>query len=798
MGTIRTNFRVAGIVQGVGFRPFVWLLAQELGCSGAVGNDSSGVFIEIQGAEEQVAEFRRRLTNDAPTSARIAKVVATPCMPVDSESGFHIVASRHAEKPVAGVAPDMSVCDECLDELNDPSNRRFGYPFINCTNCGPRFTLIESLPYDRSRTTMRGFKLCETCRQEYETPADRRFHAEPNACHACGPKIWIVDSNQQYAEFHAVEINGTESLDSEAERIRTRGALESARARVAQGQIVAIKGVGGFHLACDATNLRAVQTLRHRKRRPDKPLAVMVADLATCEQFANVCAEEAKLLTSPQRPIVLVEKKLRCKWIDSVAPGNPFVGVMLAYSPLHYLLIPAGQIWVMTSGNLSDEPIAIDNRDAWLRLASIADGFLFHNRPICVECDDSVLRLTDTGVFPIRRSRGFAPQAVALHNEPDTRQAPPTVLAVGGELKATICLAIESQAFLSQHIGDMSNEESQRTMERVSNHLLDLYQTKAEVIAADLHPGYLSVGWAAQLASDLSLPLIKTQHHHAHAASLMAEHSLAENSRIIACVFDGTGFGTDGNIWGGEWLLASTQEFRRFGHLRSVPLPGGDACILWPARSALAHLYSASIEWSPALPCVQTLSAAKNKLLRKQLENRVHCVDTTSMGRLFDAVSALAGVRQQINYEGQAAIELESLAALAFQSSSSSVVAYPFHWEQAGSWELHLGEMLRQLIADYQAGTDPGVMGARFHVTLTQATLEICVAARTETGIETVGLTGGVFQNVLLTRLIQTALESSGFSVLTHRHVPPNDAGLALGQAVIARAQWNAKCLRRP
>jgi hydrogenase maturation protein HypF len=583
----------------------------------------------------------------------------------------------------------------------------------------------------------------------------------------------------------------TKFLDLVAQRDRTREVLATVQSRIAKGQIVAIKGIGGFHLACDARNPQAVQTLRERKQRPEKPFAVMMADLDPCRQFANVSAEEANLLKSPQRPIVLLEKNQNNEWIEWVAPRNPLIGVMLAYSPLHYLLIPSGDIWVMTSGNLSDEPIAIDNRDAWVRLASIADGFLFHDRPISVECDDSVLRRTDAGLLPIRRSRGFAPLAVALHSELDTQQAPPTVLAVGGELKATICLAMQSQAFLSQHIGDMGNEESLRTMERLSDHLLNLYQTKAEVLAADLHPGYLSVRFAEKLSKKLSVPLIKTQHHHAHAASLMAEHGLPGNDRIIACVFDGTGLGTDGTIWGGEWLIASTKEFHRFGHLRRVSLPGGDACILRPARSALAHLFKDSIDWSADLPCVQTLNNTENLLLQRQLEHGANCTVATSMGRLFDAVASLIGVQQQINYEGQAAMQLESLSTAAYRLESNLFSTYPFHWELNETWELQLGKMLRRIIEDYRQGLDSGVIGARFHQTIARATLEICEHARTKTGIERVGLTGGVFQNVLLTRLVRTALEENGFRVLTHRQVPPNDAGLALGQAAIARAQRN-------
>jgi hydrogenase maturation protein HypF len=770
-------------------------MAMELGCSGFVCNDSMGVFIEVQGTDELVAELVQRLSSQAPTSARVTNVVVTLCEPKAGEIGFEILASRPAAKLLAGVAPDICVCDKCLSELRDVTNRRYGYPFINCTNCGPRFTIVESLPYDRLRTTMRGFEMCEACYQEYLSPADRRFHAEPNACPACGPKIWFTDSPRPSIEpsdsdYKQTEALGTSELGVEAERARTGDVLEIVQTRIALGQIVAIKGVGGFHLACDATDRHAVQRLREKKQRPDKPFAVMVADLESCNRFARVSAEEAILLTSPQRPIVLLEKKRPEKWTDAVAPGSPFIGVMLAYSPLHYLLIPPGQIWVMTSGNLSEEPIAIDNGDAWSRLGNIAEGFLFHNRPICVECDDSVLRLTNSGILPIRRSRGFAPMSITLCTEPNRNaRSLPTVLAVGGELKATVCLAIDSQAFLSQHIGDMGNAESQATMERLANHLMEIYQTKPDLIAADMHPGFLSVRFAEQLANELAIPLVKTQHHHAHAASLLAEHGMQADTPMIACVFDGTGFGTDGTIWGGEWLIASAKEFQRFGHLRPVPLPGGDACILRPARSALAHLYGASIDWSPDLTCVQSLNEMERGLLRKQIEKRIQCTDTTSMGRLFDAVSSLAGVRQEIHYEGQAAIELESLAASILSAENHQISAYAFHWEQKEPSELHLGDMLRQIVTDFRSGLAPGMIGAKFHQTLALATLELCLNAKSELGIDTVGLTGGVFQNVLLTQLIRNALDDHGFRVLTHSKVPPNDAGIALGQVAIVRAR---------
>ena len=782
VSSTRKQIIVKGIVQGVGFRPFVWRLASELACTGFVRNSTSGVQIEVQGNLAGIESFERRLRLEAPSLSRILELTAATVEAKVGETDFLILDSELSEKPIAAVSPDVGICENCLAEMRDRSDRRFGYPFINCTHCGPRYTIICSLPYDRQRTTMNGFLFCNACRREYESPADRRFHAEPNACLECGPKIWFVDSKAKEFAFRAT--NDVE-LDVEKEGIRTRKEIELVQSRISRGEIIAIKGVGGFHLACDAIRSEAVNLLRQRKKRPDKPLAVMVSDLETCKKLVHLNESEAKLLTSRERPIVLLRKKGQSALGESLAPGNPFLGVMLPYSPLHYLLLPPGQVWVMTSGNITDEPIAIENEDAWWRLRDIADGFLMHNRPIHAVCDDSVLRILNGEVTPIRRSRGFAPLDVPLA----TSTFEPTILAVGGEIKATVCLAVNSHAFLSQHIGDMGNAETLRMIEHVSEHLLKLYHAKPEAIAADMHPSYLSVMWATRKAQSFSIPLVQVQHHHAHAASLMAEHELPPTSQIIACVFDGTGYGTDHTIWGGEWLIASQQAFRRYAHLRTIPLPGGDACILRPARSALAHLFRYEIPWHEALPCVKSLSAAESRLLKTQLAKGLHCVESSSMGRLFDAVSALIGVRQEIHYEGQAAIELESIAAEVLADEVQSVRAYPFRWERKVFWEMHCGDILKNVIADCTAGIPLGLISANFHATLSQATLDICLQARSETGLTTVGLTGGVFQNALLTRMVLEKLERHSFRVLTHQMVPPNDAGLALGQTVIGREQ---------
>ncbi len=610
----RKQIRVFGIVQGVGFRPFVWRLARSLDCTGSVCNDSMGVTIEVQASRQILEEFVLRLKKEVPPAALIQRLVVSSCPLKHDETTFAIEASRVSDCSVATVAPDLAPCPDCLAEMSDSDDRRFGYPFVNCTHCGPRFTIIRSLPYDRERTTMGQFALCEECRAEYESPIDRRFHAEPNACPACGPRIWFVDGRQGEGMQHRPYMP---QVDLGRERARTEEVIAEVRRRIEAGHILALKGIGGFHLTCDATQVDVVQELRVRKHRPDKPLAVMVADVASCRKFAAIGEMEATLLESKQRPIVLVPKKGTWDWLEAVSPGNPTIGVMLPYAPLHHLLLPRDQVWVMTSGNLSEEPIAIDNQDAMHRLSGIADGFLLHDRPIQVPCDDSVVVHSGRSILPIRRSRGYAPLPIELgdeiaSNEPTVaRSLPPVVLAVGGELKSTVCLAIASKAFMSQHIGDLSSIESLAMLESMSEQMCRLYQSSPEIIASDQHPGYLSVQWAARFAEKNSIPHVRVQHHHAHAVALMSEHNLPFDQPILCCVFDGTGYGTDKTIWGGEWLLVNAVDSIRYAHLKTFPLPGGDACILHPARAALALLFRYGMPWHESLPCVRSLTVVQ-------------------------------------------------------------------------------------------------------------------------------------------------------------------------------------------
>jgi hydrogenase maturation protein HypF len=826
---VRYRVQVQGLVQGVGFRPFVWRLATRLRCSGWVRNDDRGVHIEVQGSDLDVQQFLQELPNAAPPQSKIFSLICEIIPNCNLELGFQILDSWHSKTPQCVVSPDIATCQDCLEELRDPKNRRFAYPFTNCTNCGPRFTIQMSVPYDRTRTTMRDFVLCDRCRVEYESPDDRRFHAEPNACPECGPAIWF--QSNEYSGLPGEPHGGDEPIRQVGcaparqsdEVLATIGQVRKA---IAAGKVVAIKGIGGFHLACDARNPAAIDLLRERKRRPFKPLAVMVADLETASGIAHVCESSLQLLNSYSRPIVLMPKIAEVL-PETVTPNNPYLGVLLPYSPLHHLLLRPGDVWVMTSGNLADEPIVSQNEDALVRLKPLADAFLLHDRSIYTVCDDSVVRSCALGVVPIRRSRGYAPlpiqmsygkgqpeddsseeQVVTASNsivmsEVGIVRKEPTILAVGGELKTALCLLVGSQAVMGQHIGDMGHRETLDALNRSRDHLLSLYRVKPEMVAADLHPGYISTAWAKQLAKDWNIPIIQVQHHHAHAVSLIAEHGLPADQPIIACVLDGTGYGTDGAIWGGEVLVASASSFRRVAHIEYLPLPGGDSAILEPAKTALAFLHGCGLNWNKQLPSVQHFSDQLLELLRRQLEKNVNTAKTSSMGRLFDAVASLIGIRHEIDYEGQAALELEALAEEGFRSHSD-IQAYGCHWSKDSVSQLRVCKILEEICNDVCQGVEPALIAARFHQTVACCLVAICRRLKDENSAKsnlnlnsqsvnqsqyTAGLTGGVFQNTVLSQLVHASLEAAGFRVLTHHHVPPNDGGLALGQALIARRQ---------
>jgi hydrogenase maturation protein HypF len=765
---VRAQVVVRGIVQGVGFRPFVYRLAREHGLGGWVLNSTQGVVIEVEGERERIEDFLGALQAEPPPQALIEKV-ETSLLPPVGYSSFVIEASREGSEFVL-ISPDICICDDCLRELRDPHDPRYRYPFINCTNCGPRFTIISDIPYDRPKTTMRVFAMCPRCDREYHDPGDRRFHAQPNACPVCGPRVTLA-------------INGARAPQASDEPI------ETARRLLAEGAIVSVKGLGGFHLACDAINRQAVATLRQRKHRVDKPFAVMSLDVETVRQYCEVQEGEAQLLESPARPIVLLRRRADCPIAPEVAPGNNYIGVMLPYTPLHYLLLggvgetslPPPLALVMTSGNMSEEPIAIGNREAHERLSVLSDYFLLHDRDIHVRCDDSVTRLFRGKEAILRRSRGYAPFPVRLNLELAE------ILACGAELKNTFCLTKGTYAFLSQHIGDMENYETFVSYQSSIQHFQRLFRVEPRAVAYDFHPNYLATRYALELAEERGLRKVPVQHHHAHVASCMAENGVTEP--VIGVAFDGTGYGTDGRIWGGEFLLADFGHFRRLAHFKYVPLPGGEAAIKRPYRMAVSHLLSALGEEALELPLPlwSMLEPGELALVRRLIATGVNSPPTSSCGRLFDAISALAGVRGVVNYEGQAAIELEMLAAEGVDD------AYDWRLLRRTPMVVDPAPLLRGVVADLQGGVDVGVISARFHNTIAAIVADVCSAARQKTGVGRVALSGGCFQNVYLLGRTIDALEREGFEVLIHHLVPANDGGIALGQAVIANACLSGK-----
>jgi hydrogenase maturation protein HypF len=758
---VRRRFTVGGIVQGVGFRPFVYVTAAELGLTGSVANDGQGVIAEVEGERDAVEEFARRLREGPPPLASV-ETVAAEDLEVRGGTGFVIEASHPAEQARTLTSPDVATCSDCLAELADPADRRYRHPFITCTNCGPRFTIITALPYDRAATTMADFPLCEACRREYEEPSNRRFHAQPIACPDCGPVL--------------------EFLRPAAAPVFGAPAMREARAALRDGRIVAVKGIGGYHLACDATREPVVAELRRRKRRGDKPFALMVADLDAARELAFLDEDETTLLTGNRRPIVLLARRPDARIAASVAPGNPDLGLMLPYTPLHTLLFglegdePAPRALVMTSGNLGGEPIVSRDSDALTRLESLADVWLRHDRPIEVPCDDSVLRIVDGVQVAIRRSRGYAPMPIAL-----PAQVGP-LLAVGADLKSTCCLAEGRYAWLSQHIGDMDDLDTVRSFDRAERHLEVLTGVAPQRLVVDSHPGYRSSAWAR--AHAYGRPVQSVQHHHAHIAAVLAEHGVDGSQPVIGVAFDGTGYGPDGAVWGGEVLLADYKGFQRFAHLDYVPLAGGDASVERPYRMALAHLRAAGIGWDMSLPCVSACPPAERVVLAHQLATGLGCVPTSSIGRLFDAVASLVGVRHEVHYEAQAAIELEGLAR-----APAAAEGYRFGvGEVAGQLVFHAAPVLRAIRSDLAAGVEVALISARFHQGLADVVCQLAVRARDDTGVPTVVLGGGVFQNVVLLRATRRALECEGFGVLAANRLPSNDGGLALGQAMIASA----------
>jgi hydrogenase maturation protein HypF len=782
---------VRGVVQGVGFRPFVYRLAHDHGLTGWVLNHSGGVDIEVEGAADALDAFVHALTTEAPPLARIVAVEVADAPP----NGYERFEIRHSVAEAGRyqlISPDIATCADCRRELLDPADRRYRYPFTNCTNCGPRFTIIRDIPYDRPLTTMQPFPMCPACQREYDDPLDRRFHAQPNACPVCGPHVWLEEA-------------GKGQVDKEQ---GDKGDVIAQAARMLlDGKVLAIKGLGGFHLACDATSAEAVLILRARKGRPAKPLAVMMATLDDVRRHCHVTDAEAELLTSQQCPIVLLRWREESEIAREVAPGNLYLGVMLPYTPLHHILLrDVGRPLVMTSGNLSEEPIAQSNDEARRRLAPLADAFLLHNRDIYARYDDSVVYkgqgARDEGQAPIhqstnspstqfiRRSRGYAPFPVRLPFQ--TGQ----ILAVGAELKNTFCLTRDDFAFVSQHIGDMENLETLEHFEQSIELFKHLFRIEPDVIAHDLHPDYFSTKYANEqmrkspISQSTNLPI---QHHHAHIAACLADNGWTlDDGPVIGVAWDGTGYGLDGHIWGGEWLVGGYRGFERVAHLEYLPMPGGDAAILNPWRLALGYVYALSGQ-VPGLPGISEqepgIAPQAMHIVRQQVERGLNTPLTSAVGRLFDAVAALIGVRHSVSYEAQAAIELEMLATrwAETQPALDNPLPYPFEIEGEGDGAVvRLWRLLEAIQAERDVSVDPGEIGWRFHRTMVEILLVVCQMLSVSTGLRTVALSGGVFQNRLLLSLAVPALEQADFRVLLHRQVPCNDGGLSLGQAALA------------
>jgi hydrogenase maturation protein HypF len=755
----RARAAVQGIVQGVGFRPFVYQLASRCGLTGYVANTPGGVEIEVEGPEPGMTAFVRAVAAEYPPLAYIADI-HWEAIPPKNETSFVIRESQAGRERSALISPDVAVCSDCLAEMRDPTNRRFRYPFINCTNCGPRYTIITDIPYDRAATTMRAFTMCPACREEYGNPLDRRFHAQPNACWECGPRIALHDNHRN--------------------AIACDDPIEAAISLLAKGAILAVKGLGGFHLVVDAANHDAVVRLRKRKHREEKPLAVMVRDMDAVSAIAHIGEEETTLLCSRQRPIVLLLKRRSHGLSPEVAPGNRYVGVMLPYTPLHYLLMDGPfSALVMTSGNMTEEPICIDNETAFRHLKGITDFFLIHNRDIYLRSDDSVLRVVGGLPRQIRRSRGYVPTPIFL---PDTLSGFPSVLAVGGELKNTICVTKENRVFLSQHIGDMENLETFEFFSLTVTHLKRILEVEPDIIAHDLHPDYLSTRFAHDQGGR---PLIGVQHHHAHIVSCMAEWGI--KGPVIGVAMDGTGLGLDGRIWGGEIMVSDLTSFRRRAHLANIALPGGDAAARHPWRMALIYLYSAYGDdlFNLPIPFVKGLDRQAAETILKMALKGVNSPLTSSCGRLFDAVSALVGLRQTIAYEGQAAAELEMAQA----GEHQGVYPWEFNFKE-GVWIMKTAGIIRGIVEDLKKGERISVMATRFHNTLIQMLRDICLAIRDETGIHEVVLSGGAFQNATLLTGLTEVLTADRFSVYAHSRVPTNDGGLSLGQAVCAGLRY--------
>ncbi len=755
---IAKKITVRGIVQGVGFRPFIYQLAARHDLTGDVANTSSGVIIHAEGPAVGIASFTAAIEKEKPPLAHITDVISESAEFRGTDL-FVITASRRQSSRSALISPDVSICEDCRAELFDPADRRHRYPFINCTNCGPRYTIIDDIPYDRPKTSMRHFKMCPDCQAEYDDPLDRRFHAQPNACPVCGPQCTLLDVDGRV-------VDEKESIKAAARLLK-------------KGHILAIKGLGGFHLAVDAENDTAVGLLRQRKHREEKPFALMSLEPEVIEAYAGLDEAARTLITSIQRPIVLLDKKEPNSISAAVAPRNRYFGVMLPYTPLHYLLLDEGfTALVMTSGNMSEEPICIDNDDALRQLAPIADYFLVHDRGIYLRSDDSIVRQSAGETRFLRRSRGYVPVPVFV------KEKLPPVLACGAGLKNTVCLTKEDRAFVSQHIGDLENQETLDFFELTVRHLERILDIQPEIVAHDLHPDYLSTQYALKQADCRSVGI---QHHHAHIVSAMAENRI--DGPVIGFSFDGTGLGTDGKIWGGEVLISELHEFKRAGYLDYVPMPGSNAAIKEPWRMALSYLYHAFGDQAADLdlPLFQTVTDDRIGVVFQMIQKGLNSPETSSLGRLFDGIAAIIGIRDTVRFEGQAAMELEMIAA------PEEKGLYDWQWTRADDhYLIDPGMLVNQVVTDCTDNVPAAVISSRFHNTLTQLFAGLCSEIRAETGLDRVVMSGGVFQNTTLLSALSAALAKTGFKVYSQKLVPANDGGISLGQAIAAAAKVKA------
>ncbi|MDI6785727.1 MAG: carbamoyltransferase HypF [bacterium] len=746
---------IRGIVQGVGFRPFIYRLAKSFNLYGWVKNTSSGVIVEAEGQKKDILNLVERIKTEAPPLSKIENITVE-FHPSNGYTYFEIKKSLTEVEKFLPLSPDIKICPECLSELTSSSNRRYRYPFINCTNCGPRFTIIKDIPYDRNKTTMHNFKMCPLCQKEYDDPINRRYHAQPNACFECGPSVKLFESNAQ-------------------KEVSSKDPIKKTISLLKKGYIIAIKGLGGFHLACIATDVKAVAELRRRKKREkSKPFAIMSNNIEKIRKYCSVNQEEESMLLSHSSPIVLLEKLSNCPISKEVAPGNKYLGVMLSYTPLHHLLLADPHILalIMTSGNFSDEPLTKDNKEATKELSDIADYFLIHNRDIHISCDDSVTRIFEKKELMIRRARGHAPCPIILNYKL------PQIFAVGAELKSTFCLTKENYAFLSQHIGNLKNLETLEYFKKLLLHFKKIFKVTPNIVAADLHPNYLSTNFAKECSRDNNLPIVYIQHHHAHIGAVLAENNIDEE--VFGVAFDGIGYGEDGNIWGGEFMVASLSSFKRVAHLKYFGMPGGDKATLEPWRMSLSYLYALYGDTIPR-EFIERFGEKETSFVLEMIKKRINCPLTSSMGRLFDAVSCLIGIREKIDYEAQAAIELEMIADPLEKN------AYRFNIiEKEGLLIIEPLTMIEELINDIEKKVSTSLISSKFHNAVADLILNIANKIRGSFKINKVALSGGVFQNIYLLKRVISRLKDCGFIPIIHSKIPPNDGGVSLGQAIIA------------